>query len=123
MGREWSEIADLLRTAPNSLSDPLWSSALTAVADLADHLAQGPLAQALFGWTSMHDLCIQQTDATPYSGPYLRVSPLATGMVEFCYEDSHIPARRWTREVPPRGVIGRFDSFLDQLRWVGRMSA
>jgi hypothetical protein len=94
-----------------------------ALQQLAEHIAAGPLAAVLFGWTSMHDLCIQQSDVTPFSGPFLRVRALPTGMIEFRYEDTRIPERQWRREVPPAGVIGRFEAFLDQLRWVSRISA
>jgi hypothetical protein len=81
-------------------------------------IAKGDLAPALFGWTSMNDLCIQQTDAHPGSGPFLRVSPLASGLVEFRYIDTRVTHRQWCREVPPEATLARFRSFLEQLHWI-----
>jgi len=66
----------------------------------------------------MFDLCIQQTDVFPGSGPYLKLSPLPSGMIEFRYLDTAIEARQWRREVPPEAVPGRFEAFLDQLGWL-----
>jgi hypothetical protein len=48
----------------------------------------------------MFDLCIQQNAVPPYSGPYLRVSPLPSGMVAFTLVDTSIGNRPWHREVP-----------------------
>ena len=66
----------------------------------------------------MFDLCIQQTDAPPCSGPYLKVSPLASGWVEFRYVDTAVVARQWHRKVPPDAVTARFRAFLEQLHWI-----
>jgi hypothetical protein len=81
-------------------------------------VADGPLSSILFGWVSMFDLCIQQTDAPPFSGPYLRVAPLPSGAVEFRYIDTAIQQRQWHRQVPPSAVIPRFQIFIGQLGWV-----
>jgi hypothetical protein len=94
--------------------------AYSAVGDLAAHIAEGPLGSSLFGWKSMHDLGIQQSDANTFSTSHLRVSPQLDGTVEFRYVDTHIASRQWSRTVPPEGVIGRFEAFLDQLHWVAR---
>ena len=45
----------------------------------------------------MHDLCVQQTDTPPYAGPYLRLSPLPSGMVDFRYIDTVVADRQWQR--------------------------
>ena len=92
--------------------------AVGGIQALATSIAEGPLASILFGWTSMFDLCIQQTDAEPYSAPYLRVSPSPSGMVEFRYIDTSIAERQWHRTVPLEAVVARLDEFLRQLRWV-----
>jgi len=92
--------------------------ALEAIEGLAIAIADGPLSSILFGWASMFDLCIQQTDAFPGSGPYLKISPLASGNVEFRYYDTAVPQRQWHREVPPEAVIPRFRAFLEQLHWL-----
>lgn len=94
------------------------TTALDGIEALAVMVAEGALSSALFGWVSMFDLCIQQMDVPPYSGPYLRIAPLASGAVEFRYIDTAIPQRQWHREVPPSAVIPRFQAFLDQLGWV-----
>jgi hypothetical protein len=118
--RPWPEIErfyyDLLPKFPD---DPL-REALAAIGSLASSIADGPLASALFGWTSMHDLCIQQVDVEPESGSFLRISPQHDGSVEFRYHDTTITAHQWSRVVPAHGVMGRFEAFLDQLHWIAR---
>lgn len=113
----WQEVVARFREAETALPPGDFSTALGSVAKLAAVIADGPLSAALFGWTSMFDLCIQQTDAVPLTGPYLRVSPLPSGSVEFRYFDTAVQARQWHREVPPDAVTARFRSFLEQLRW------
>ncbi|PSJ40531.1 hypothetical protein C7I55_09365 [Sphingomonas deserti] len=71
----------------------------------------------------VHDLCIQQTDVAPCTGPFLRISPLTSGLVESRYHDTVLAAPQSSRVVPPEGVIGRFEAFLDQLGWIRRISA
>ncbi len=63
------------------------------------------------------DLCIQQVDVEPYSGPYLRVVPLHSGLIEFRYVDTAIARRQWHRETTPDAVVPRFMRFMDQLGW------
>ncbi|WP_404712411.1 hypothetical protein [Sphingomonas sp. MMS24-J13] len=115
----WSHIVERYRFRKGDRSADMFSSALDGIEQLAVTVADGPLSSKLFGWVSMFDLCIQQTDAIPYSGPYLRVSPLASGAVEFRYFDTAIPARQWHREVPPEATVPRFEAFVDQLHWIG----
>jgi hypothetical protein len=119
----WTNISERLRILREHAPCGRWADAVSGVAQLADHIGAGRARASLFGWTSMHDLCVQQTDVAPYSGPFLRVRPLDTGMVEFRYHDTAIPGRQWFREVPPAGVMGRFEAFLDQLGWARRTSA
>jgi hypothetical protein len=114
----WSTIVERYRFRRGDRLAGLYGEALKAIEGLADAIGSGPMASVLFGWTSMFDLCIQQTDAFPGSGPYLKVSPLASGMIEFRYLDTAIEARQWHREVPPEAVAGRFQAFLDQLGWL-----
>lgn len=94
--------------------------ALEAIEGLAIEAADGPLSSILFGWTSMFDLCIQQTDAFPGSGPYLKIRPSTADNVEFRYFDTAMPQRQWHREVPPEAALPRFKAFLDQLHWISR---
>ena len=114
----WPHIVGRYRIRPGNPSAIPFSSALDGIETLAVTIADGPLSSKLFGWVSMFDLCVQQTDAAPYRGAYLRVAPLASGAIEFRYFDTAIPERQWHREVPPEAVVPRFDAFLEQLRWV-----
>ena len=114
----WSHIVERYRFRKGDRSADMFSSALDGIEQLAVTVADGPLSSKLFGWISMFELCIQQTDAIPYSGPYLRVSPLPSGAVEFRYFDTAIPARQWHREVPPEATVPRFEAFVDQLHWI-----
>lgn len=66
----------------------------------------------------MFDLCITQTEVTyPYNGPYLRVSPMHDGLIEFRYIDTFQTDRQWHREVAGNEVIPRLSKFLAQLHW------
>jgi hypothetical protein len=72
----------------------------------------------LFGWSSMHDLCISQVPATyPYNGPYLRISPQRGGTVEFRYIDTPIKEKQWSRIVTGNAAFERLVSFANQLHW------
>ena len=113
----WPVIAEQYRAFSEDPRAAPHGGALQAIAALAVSISEGPLSSALFGWTSMFDLCIQQTDAVPRSGPYLKVSPLSAEVVEFRYIDTAIPDRQWHRTVPPEAVEPRFQAFLDQLHW------
>jgi hypothetical protein len=116
----WSEIVDSIRDRRSvDAADP-FTSAYAGVEKLASFIATGPLNSVLFGWTSMFDLCVQQTAVEPRSGPYLRVSPLDSGQIEFRYVDTLIPAKQWHREVAPDAVVERFMRFMDQLGWVAQ---
>lgn len=117
MAETWTHIQNRFQELRRGGHDANLRAALASVEQLAAHIAEGPLADALFGWSSMSDLCVQQTDAEPYSGPFLSVSPQSDGMVEFRYHDTAIASRQWSRLVPTEGVIGRFEAFLDQLHW------
>src|SRR4051812_47690708 len=97
----WSAIIDAIRSGRAEGQPDSFQRAIAAVEALAASISEGPLSAALFGWTSMFDLCIQQTDAEPGSGPYLRVSPLTSGRIEFRYIDTAISARQWHREERP----------------------
>jgi len=95
---------------------------VAGVEQIAILIAEGPLQNALFGWISMYDLCVQQTDTTPYAGPYLRLSPLPSGVVDFRYIDTGIADRQWHRAVAADAAPARFMIFLDQLCWAPRIA-
>ena len=122
MRQTWAEIAEFFRQKRNIGTDE-FGSAMAAIEALAASIAEGRLNASLVGWISMHDLCIKQTDTSESNRePYLRLSPLQSGLVEFRYFDTYVTAQQWNRVVPPEGVAGRMTSFLDQLRWVARVS-
>jgi hypothetical protein len=96
------------------------SSALSisCVGEVARHIKETELSAGLFGWTSMHDLCITQSRVTyPYSGPYLRVRPLLEGKIEFRYVDTQVGKDQWCRIVKGSEAVGRLKRFLSELRW------
>jgi hypothetical protein len=116
MHKSWAEIASFLRSLEFEHRDH--ASAVDGIATVAEFVAEAPLNLGLYGWTSMHTLCIQQTDVEPYSGPFLRLSPLETGMVKFSYVDTSVAQRQWARTEAPQQAVGRFVKFLEQLHWV-----
>jgi hypothetical protein len=88
--------------------------------ELAELIANSRLASGLFGWTSMFDLFITQTEvAYPYDGPRLRVAPLLPDgqLVELRYVDTPEADAQWSRTVEAALVVPQFLKFLDQLHW------
>jgi hypothetical protein len=81
-------------------------------------------ARALHAWTSMHDLCIVQVPCCyPDYLPFLRISPLFDGTVEFRYIDTLIEEKQWRRRVNEEDAFRRLERFIDQLRWAVRERA
>lgn len=115
MARAWNDIIDRLRR--KRADDDLFAAAQDGVLRLAEHIANDSRRATLFGWMSMHDLCIQQTDVEPFSGPYLRLSPLSSGAVGFRYDNMRRRDRDWYREVPAHAAIDRLEAFFAQLHW------
>lgn len=112
MNQPWSKI--VARYEEYSGDD----TAIHAVLVLSKYIASGPLAAGLYAWTSMFDLCITQTEVEyPYDGPYLRVSPLRDGRVEFRYLDTQVEEQQWHRTVEAIDTVPRLLSFLGQLHW------
>ncbi len=114
----WAQISAYFADLRKALGGSELAPALIGIEDVAHSIAEAPANLGLFGWTSMHDLCIQQADVAPYSGPFLRLSP-HPGAVEFRYVDTAIVNRQWNRSVSPEKAIERFRAFLDQARWLG----
>jgi hypothetical protein len=89
-----------------------------AMRTLVQLIANSSLASGLFAWTSMFDLCVTQTEVTyPYEGPYLKISPLLGGQIEFMYFDSNEEDKQWHRIVGASEAVPRLLKFLDQLHW------
>ena len=121
MSNTWPEIAARFTWFRQNIEPGPYVDAVAGIEALAHYIAAGPLSGRLHGFSSMHDLCIHQTDKHPFEGrgsPYLRISPQQSGLIEFRYVDTHAASRQWTRIEPPVRVIARFDHFLDQLRWL-----
>lgn len=66
----------------------------------------------------MHDLCIvQQEIAYPHEGPYLRISPMFNGKIEFRYIDTSDKDKQWKRIVDENTAFAQLESFIEQLHW------
>ena len=86
--------------------------------ELVQAIEASRYASGLYAWQSMHDLCIAQTPVSyPYDGPYLRISPLAGGKLEFRYIDTFMVDQQWHRTVEGAEGFARLESFIDQLHW------
>jgi hypothetical protein len=124
MPHAWSDIvAHYHRGLANNPSNDSFTLAVASVGALAAQIERTGLSQRLFGWTSMHDLCVQQLNRPPYTCAYLRISPLSSGQVDFRYLDTPTEALQWHRIVSPQDTTQRFIGFLNQLKWVDRESA
>ena len=89
------------------------------MAKLVNEIEASRFAIGLFGWTYLHDLCIAQTAVTyPYDGPYLRVSPLTNGKLEFRYIDTSTQEKQWNRTVAADKGFARLERFIHQLHWL-----
>lgn len=85
---------------------------------ICERIALSDLAQGIYGWTSVHELCITQTPVTyPETGAYLRISPLSHGRIEFRYFDTMIQQDQWHRVEPQANACARLLSFFAQLGW------
>jgi hypothetical protein len=112
MNRPWPEIIAVYDGIEGA------SPGLRAMFELANYISTSPLSKGLFGWMSMFDLYIVQTEVSyPYGGPRLRVSLRHNGLIEFRYIDTQDEAKQWHRVVEPADVIERLTKFLTQLRW------
>ena len=89
-----------------------------AMANLAREIELSRYKEGIFGWTSMHDLCIVQTHVTyPHYRPFLKISPIADGQLEFRYIDSYDEKKQWHRVVDGAEGFRRLERFLEQLHW------
>jgi hypothetical protein len=85
---------------------------------LVREIESSPYGDGLFGWTSLNELCIAQTPVTyPYDGPYLLISPIDNGQLEFRYVDTPIKENQWHRVVDGADGFARLSRFIQQLHW------
>ena len=111
MIRPWEEIQSFYAT----LGDNESSRAMT---QLVREIESSRYKEGLFAWTSMFDLCIVQTPVTyPYDGPYLKISPVNDGQLEFRYIDTRSEAKQWRRVVAGPDAFARLERLLEQLHW------
>jgi hypothetical protein len=113
--RSLADIAAFYRELPAAQNN----AASLSLADLVDHLAEEYKSCHLICWTSMFTLCISQHRWNSPADwmPFLMIEPCVDGQIEFRYRDSQVSKLDWARVVPPEAAIGRFDAFIDQLRW------
>src|SRR5215475_13218789 len=112
MIRSWDDIRD------HYAGRPAAERSLQAMHKLVSLIASSRYKDGLFGWTSANDLCIVQTPASyPYNGPYLRISPIADGQLEFRYIDTLLEDKQWRRIVDGADGFARLERFLEQLHW------
>jgi hypothetical protein len=120
----WSDIvAHYHRGLATAPGDDGFKLAVASIGALAEQIELTGLGRRLFGWTSMHDLCIQQLNRPPYTCAYLRIAPLCSGQVDFRYLDTPVEPLQWHRIVFAQDTTQRFVGFLNQLKWVDRESA
>ena len=112
MIRSWNEIKEFYEDlVHNGLK-------LQPMVRLIEEIQGSRYVIGLYAWTSMYNLCVVQMPVNyPYDGPYLRVSPLFDGRVEFRYLDTSIPDRQWHRTVREEEIFSRLEHFINQLHW------
>ena len=114
MIRSWQEIRNHYASLAGA------GDSIGAMLKLVDEIESSPYNVGLFAWTSMHDLYIVQTPVEyPYNGPYLRISPIKNGELEFRYIDTTIEEQQWHRVVDGTNGFDRLERFIKQLHWFG----
>lgn len=113
--RSWASIVETYEQSGSS------NPAVAALAALSRHVRDSDLSVALFGWTSVLDLCIiQRPEGWPPLAPYLVIEPLHDGNLEFRYLDTLERQKQWHRTVPAADAVVQLERFLKQLHWVVR---
>ena len=92
---------------------------LDAMLQLVQQIKDSRYANGIFAWTSMADLAISQSASVSHSHPepYLRISSLQNGKMDFVYIDTHVDAKIWRRIVDEDASFSRLERFFDQLHW------
>jgi hypothetical protein len=88
---------------------------------LVTQIMDSRYAVGLFAWTSMHDLCIVQTEMEypPYPTTYLRIRPVEEDgrFLEFRYLDTGPAEQQWHRVVEREHGFQQLEQFLKHLHW------
>lgn len=118
MTRSWLNIREYYDDLCEKGPEKDQSLPIRAMLTLVEAIENSQYAFGLYAWTSMFDLCIVQAEVSyPYDGPYLRVSPLPEGKIEFRFVDSYYKEKQWRRVVEAKDAFQRLEIFLDQLHW------
>ena len=111
MPRPWKDIAGFYR-------DLVYRGMqIQGMLNLAEQIEASRYATGIFGETSMHDLCVMQTDGAFWERPHLKISPRFDGTMEFRYIDTFIREKQWHRVVEEDAAFLRLVGFFDQLHW------
>ena len=118
MIKPWEEIYRFYVTLEQIYATLDQTESSRAMVQLVREIESSRYKQGLFAWTSAFDLCIVQTPMTyPYDGPYLKISPVKDGQLEFRYIDTPIEAKQWCRVVGGANGFARLECFLEHLHW------
>lgn len=118
MARSWPEIKEFYEKLSNG------GLPVQGMVRLVDHILTSQYAEGVFAWTSMQSLCVAKTPATMRdTGPYLKISPLFNGNIDFRFIDTAIESRQWHRVVAEDQAFARLERFFDQLHWFGSQRA
>lgn len=114
MIKSWDNIEDFYRTGSQTRAD------LKSMLSMVEGIMLSRYRDGLFPWTSMWNLCLAQHPVSyPYDGPYLLISPLFDGSIQFIYIDTPQKAKQWQRVMPENEAFARLENFFDQLHWFG----
>jgi hypothetical protein len=109
--RPWKDIAAFYRDLVSR------GMAIQGMLHLTEQIEASRYATGIFGETSMHDLCVMQTDGAFWEGPHLKISPRFDGTMEFRYIDTFIREKQWHRVVKEDEAFSRLVVFFAQLHW------
>ena len=86
--------------------------------ELVQKINESEYVSGLYAWTSIYDLCVVQTKVSyPNYEPYLRISPIFDGSIEFSYIDTHNKEKQWSRTTSGSDAFQWLISFVNQLHW------
>src|SRR5262249_1897658 len=91
---------------------------------LVEQIGASRYVHGIYGEISMHNLRIitrLPQSAFP-DGPYLTISPLFDGSMEFRYFDTFVRQMLWHRKVSKTEAFATLERFFDQLHWFPRIS-
>ena len=118
MIKPWEEIYRFYVTLEQIYATLEQTEGSRAMAQLVREIELSRYKEGLRAWTSAFDLCIVQMPVTyPYDGPYLKISPVKDGQLEFRYIDTPLEAKQWRRVVAGADGFARLERFLEHLHW------